>query len=198
MTLRFGNYRLWQSIFLVVSTLVLISCVTGPIHVDMHYAEGIARDSAEILPATNTCEITIDKVSDARRYKATLGSLGAQAVYGEDVESWVRRGLSDLHSFGYRVENADTTLSPAVRMDVSLKQAYVRSVNTSIESIVQLEIRYLIAGGTVSERRYRGSYIKVNWASAEQEVMDSLNHALGGAVIDIARDLPALCGLQGK
>ena len=187
-----GGGWLRQGLCLVAITLSLTACVTGPVSLDMRYPEGVVSESS--APTTPACSVKIDSITDARGNKHTLGHIGTAPVYGKDIEDWVRRGLADLRALGYQVVDTGAVSPPLVRMDISLKQAYVRSVNTSLESVMRLTVRYTRSNGSVVERSYRGSYVRTNWVAAADEIMGTLNHAMIGAVRDIAKDLPALCG----
>lgn len=193
-----GSYR-QPGFWLAAITLSFPACVTGPVSLDMRYPEGAVGESSAVT--TRACSIKIDSITDARGNKQTLGHvehtlghIGASTVYGKDIEDWVRRGLADLRTLGYQVVDTGAVTQPLVRLDVSLKQAYVRNVNTSLESVMRLTVRYTRSNGSVVERSYRGGHARIHWGSATNEYMSALNHAMIGAVRDIAKDLPELCG----
>lgn len=194
MSTRRGSGRLWGYLCLVAAVSLLTACVTGPIQLDMRYPEGAVNNAAAPAPASRACGVTIAGITDERGNKQSLGNIGASQVYGENIEAWVRRALTDLDVIGYRVVEGGTMPQPLVRMDIRLKQSYVRSVLTSIESAVRLTVRYTRAGGATVERSYRGGYTRLNWVAASDEIMGTLNHAMVKVVQDIAKDLPELCG----
>ena len=45
----------------------------------------------------------------------------------------------------------------------------------------------------VTERQYRGSITRLNWASASSEITSILNEALANAVIDMGKDIEDIC-----
>lgn len=192
MATRAGRVRRWRISNLMAVVVVTASCATsGPIQLDMRYPEGAAGSETTSTTAPRFCDVTIGRITDARANKKTLGHLGAAPVYGEGVDGWVRRGLADLRALGHRVSD----VSPAaMRLDVTLKQAYVHHVRSSIESAVRLTVRYTRVDGTAVERSYRGGYVKVNWTAAANEVMGTLNNAMIVVVRDIAKDLSEVCG----
>lgn len=145
------------------------------------------------MPAVHGCNVNINSVTDARASKYSLGHIGGATVQGEDVESWLRRALTDIQVLGYRIVDNRTAPQPFVSLDVSLKQAYVQNVLSSVESVVRLTVRYTRSQGAAVERSYRGSYVKVNWTAGGNEIMGALNNAMIGAVRDIAKDLGEMC-----
>lgn len=188
-----GGSCLRPGLCLAAITLSLAACVTGPVSLDMRYPEGAVSESS--APTTRACSVKIDSITDARGNKHTFGHIGTAPVYGNDIEGWVRRGLADLQILGYQVVDTGAVSEPLVRMDVSLKQAYVRNVNTSLESVMRLTVRYTRSNGSVVERGYRGGHTRIHWVAATNEYMSALNHAMIGAVRDIAKDLPQMCGI---
>lgn len=179
-------------LWLAAITLSLAACMPRSVSLDMRYPEGAVGESS--AATTRACSIKIDSITDARGNKQTLGHIGNAPVFGNDIEDWVRRGLADLQVLGYQVVDTGAVSQPLVRMDVSLKQAYVRNVNTSLESVMRLTVHYTRSNGSVVERSYRGGHARIHWVAATNEYMGALNHAMIGAVRDIAKDLPELCG----
>lgn len=184
-------YGMRKILAVTVTAISLTSCAMGPIGLDMRYPAGAAKESD--VPVSQSCAIKIDNIVDMRLNKQSMGHIGTLPVYGEDVESWLRRALSDLQVFGYRVGDEGMSLRPVVRMNVNINQAYVHNVLTSIESAVRLTVHYKRVDGSTIERAYRGSYIRTNWASGAGEIMGTLNHAVIRIVRDIAKDLSQMC-----
>jgi len=208
MTLGYG--RRGPYLCLVVVAQLLTACVAGPkgpIRLDMRYPEGAIGQS--FSPASSGCTVKIDSVTDARVNKKLLGYIdakekdyltpspyGAVPISGEDVEGWVRHALRDLQVLGYNAVESDTASQPVVHMSVNLNQINIHSVNATLVSAVRLTVRYARSNGVVVDRSYRGSYSKVRWVFAADLIMGALNHAMIGAVREIAKDLPELCGIK--
>ena len=209
-----GSGRLFRRLYPMMAVALLSACParhTGPIRLDMSYTAGAALES--IAPAARGCAVRIDSIVDERINKQSLGQIGAGAesagvsvvrkhphsavaIYGEDIEGWVRRVFYDLGVLGYGLVEEGTESLPVVRLNVTLKHIYIRNVNSSLESVVRLTARYTRADGVAEVRAYRGGHAKVNWAFGAEEIMAALNHAMVGAIRDVARDLPELCGFS--
>ena len=183
--------RKLRHLWLAVSPVCLIACASSPLELEMSYNTGTVDQS--FRQSSRVCVIRINHINDVRSNKLSLGSVGSSPVYGKDAINWIRRGMDDLNPLGYRTVTDRSALDHAVDLEVYLKRLYIRSVHSTIESVVQLDIRYLTRNGQSVERNYRGSHVKINWSSSNSDVMSSFNNSMSQVVHDIAKDLVSLC-----
>jgi hypothetical protein len=83
---------------------------------------------------------------------------------------------------------ADVAKTDVVSLRVAVERVYARAVVSQLEGVVALMATLSTPDGAVSERRYRGSITRVNWAGSGGEAVAALNEALAAALSDLSRD----------
>jgi len=157
--------------------------------------------SAVRTPRVEGCNVSLAHVADTRLNKETLGGsvfimegivtsvpIFGASVLGGDGMQWLRGALQTLPSFGVRIDG-----SVAARaLDVRLRLAHAWNAGMNLNSHVVLEAKLPQADGT-QVKRYHGFGIKLNWANANREFMETLNLGMHDAVKGLADDLQAVC-----
>ncbi|WP_286266627.1 hypothetical protein [Thalassotalea atypica] len=116
----------------------------------------------------------MDSFSDARASKS-FGVVALTIVEG-DVEQWVLSALEQ-----YNIDTASAKVSPYVK--VTLLKAYIHSLMTSMAANVVLKVEYLPEKSEQNKIVYvRGHEVDVNWNSGEDEILVTLNKAMGKAI----------------
>jgi len=172
--------------------IILSACVSGPLVLEMGQGAGNVENNLRQTPVA--CAVRISHVYDDRSNKQTLGSIGSSTVYGKDVTLWIRNAMDELNALGYRTVPIHENQTRAVNIEMSLKRLYIQSTHSTIESVVQLNIRYADNNAVYAERKYRGSDVRINW-SGSSDVLKSFNYSMSQVVREIAKDLTNLCNV---
>lgn len=141
-----------------------------------------------------SCRLAVVAVDDKRQNRDTLGAVGNQPLHAEGVREWVAdgvRALDDSHQDGRPGEGAGP--APDLTTRIEIERIYARTVTSQMEGVVALRATFTAADGTVTERSYRGSGTRPNWASGGSEFAALLNESLASAVAQIAADAARLC-----
>ena len=147
----------------------ITGCNRSTVKLDTYHEdvrEGIAQASDD------DSRIYIRTVSDIRKDKSSLGSLGLTDVASDDIFRWLKSAF-DLR--GYVV---DTELDPDQKVcvtDVGLKLAYIRSSSTSKATNIVLAVNDARTGQLTS-------HAGMNWNSSEEEIKTAFNLALQDAL----------------
>jgi hypothetical protein len=126
--------------------------------------------------------LAVTAVTDERVNRDTIGAVGQHPVQAEGVRAWVAEG--------FRALGGDPA---ALAAEIGVQRLYARLVVSQMEGVVALRVTFIAPGGAGTERSYRGSATRVNWANARAEFNALLNEALAVAVAGVAADLPSLC-----
>ena len=172
-----------------VAVLALLAgCAgTGPIVVPL----GIAHPARGGSPATQAvatpvpCRVAVTSLRDERSNRETLGVIGQRPLEAADVRGWVAGRLAALDVVG---PPAGTLMT-----EVAIQRVYVRAVATQIEGVVALRAAFTDAGGTTTERIYRGVVTRLNWASTQHELALLLEDTLTEALAKLTADAAQLC-----
>jgi hypothetical protein len=192
-----ANMRLlW---ILAVVFLVPYGCAsTEPIVLNLPYGDSLPglTDGSGGKPS---CQIVI-AVKDERVNRETLGVAVGQPILADHVNDWVLRRLHDLSNLGYQVIFIDgdyASKANDVVAEVSIQRVYARTVVTQFEAVVLLAARFSRSPSLVTERQYRGSVTRLNWANGRGEITSVLNEALANAVHRLSEDVDNICRGEG-
>jgi hypothetical protein len=172
----------------VAALALLAGCArTGPIVVPLGIAHP-APGHTPVMQAAATsvpCRVAVAMLRDERSNRETVGAIGERPLEAADVRGWVAGRLAALDVVGPRAET--------LVIEVGIQRVYVRAVATQIEGVVALRAAFTDAGGTITERLYRGVVTRVNWASTRHELGLLLDDTLAEALAKLTADAAQLC-----
>ncbi len=162
-------------LILIFVSVFLIGCSVNTVTLAPEYSHKFKRSAkASKLSEIAKCSYRLDSFSDARASKS-FGVVALTIVEG-DVEQWVLSALEQ-----YNIDTASAKVSPYVK--VTLLKAYIHSLMTSMAANVVLKVEYLPEKSEQNKIVYvRGHEVDVNWNSGEDEILVTLNKAMGKAI----------------
>lgn len=171
-------------VFVFTCLLAVTGCVsTEPVTLGAEYSPPPEDLRSESL--SPSCIYTIRDLTDLRKNKESLGTLGWTTVLNSDVLLWVKSAF--IHR-GHKAFVKDEARNNIV--DIGLKKAYIRSSSTSKASVVVL-VKY---DEDLKDIKYfRGSSSSMNWNSSSSEINNSLNTALKNAILKMEASLGSIC-----
>jgi hypothetical protein len=184
-----------------VALLLLFGCAsTEPIVLNLPYGNSVPErtDKTGDMPS---CRIVIAAVKDERLNRETLGIAGGQPIVADHVSDWIALALGSLSKSGYSVTSLSDDYARApndVVAEVRIQRVYARTIVMTFEAVVTLTTKLSGPHNVVTERQYRGSSTKINWANGHWEITSILNEALADAMLRMSEDIGAICRIVGS
>ena len=164
--------------FLVTS---VIGCAPSSVLMDSTY------EPQETYTSNINYPLYVRSVSDIRKDKSSLGSLGLTDVSSDDLIKWLRNAFQHR---GYKLDGEADSEPLACVVDISLKLAYIRSSSTSKATNIVLATSH---GDSEEFTYYRGSHAGMNWNNSESEIKTSFTRALEQALDSVEAGLSETC-----
>jgi len=177
-------------IVLFISFFLLISCSSkSKVVIDSSHISDVEDDYSEM---TTRYPLYVGDITDKRKDKDSLGTLGLTDVSSNDILKWLSKAFV---SRGYKLNIDDKKLAEgqetqACVVDIGLKLAYIRSSSTSKATNIVLST-YIKQAET--SKYYRGTDTGMNWISSESEIISSFTLALKDALDTMESDMPNHC-----
>lgn len=153
---------------LLLPLFFLSGCVNTPVVLDLD--ETSSTRNLE-FPFKNThCTLVTSNVEDARKDKASIGTIGTQPIKSDEVLAWIHTSLKEA-DFLLEADRKENTL----HIDIKLILLHMRTT----DGIMKTNVVFSVNDTKNNQKFYlRGSDTKVLWFGAETEFKESFSRAL--------------------
>ncbi len=141
------------------------------------------------------CPVTFTQLIDARHDPVTAGDVGNRSVHAPpNAQAWMGDVLTGFKRRGVAVTQDGATPDPAtLQAQMTLRTVWIQATTMNLSANVLVTIDATAPDGRTLHKTYRGSVVKMNWASSQDEVERDLGYAFADFLDKAASDLRAVC-----
>ncbi len=167
--------------------LFSIGCTTTPVNVTFDQVQNKPAHSSD--KNDRDCPIVINGITDARKDKKSLGTIGKYPINSEELISWISDTLKIKSSFLNNIPSSKKYLFA----DVSIKLAHIRTTDGIMKTNIVLALHNKNNNKTT---HFRGVDTSVLWLAADSEIKNSFVRALSNIIDRMYLNLDKNCNYK--
>jgi hypothetical protein len=183
---------------LAAGAIALAAFAQAPVQIEPVFVDRVPRaylPKRGVVPPP-ACPVNVIQVSDDRRAKDTVGTVGGRSAKApEDTATWLRSIMGGLNARGFAVafEPDRAPAASDITMSVSLKSIWLTSILTNKAGTVVMHVHAEREGKPVLDKDFRGNLTNTNWMSTRDELTNLTNATFAEALNAMAPELWAMC-----